>query len=866
VPSEQTNGNGASRIILTDALPPSAPTSFRSAEEFRAATSILLDRAQFMRLAGVTFGTKRDTYEVLGYQRQLTTKDYHDRYARGGIAGAVVDALPKATWRSDVWLEENDNPKNVTAFEKAWDDLDRRLNITSILLRADILSQLSTYSVVLIGSQDGALDQELPRGKPEKLIGLWPFAGGGGPGTQNRGAIATLDGDATIASFEDDPHNPRFGLPRAYNLRRTDINNPDFQKEVHWSRIIHIAEGCLDNDVYGQPCLERVWNLLDDLDKVTGGGSEAHWLRANQGMHLNVDKSMGDMSDSERASLQTQADEYAHQMRRMFRTRGVDINTLGSDVSDFGGNADAILTQIAGAKRIPKRILTGSEMGELASSQDRENWKDQIVGRQNAYAGPYIVRQLADRLIKYGYLPPSETYIVKWSTIQTLTSEERAQGAQKWAAVNRTQGSTVFTTAETRSHWYDFEPLKEDEIELVPPAPPPAPEKEIDGDERFPRAAADPRIRAAAEGTKFSSTQVNLPRVIGEKLLKYALSIPREDLADDGVELQPHVTVKYGIHTNDAAAVRAALGGHPGPVRLALGNLAFFSAPVYDVVYVEVKSADLEDLNKRLADRLEVTDTHPTYVPHATLAYVKPGLGQKYTAYDHNDDLFSGLNASVGSIVFSPAEGEDVEIDLAMRADTEAYDDELVRVLEEAIKVNNTEVIDRIIGVNRMLGGPGSGNFGHEGRPGEVGGSAPSAAAERINEIDRKIMEISSRGGGNSAKEIKARMREIEPLIAEQERLKNELEPTRKEAIAASAKLVKRDDGGYSVQHSGQTIGTLEPVTYTGFKTVHGAQQMRSQEGFNAVYEGNTVASQVGRKQATEAIARAHSDKLKGSR
>ena len=36
--------------------------------------------------------------------------------------------------------------------------------------------------------------------------------------------------------------------------------------------------------------------------------------------------------------------------------------------------------------------------------------------------------------------------------------------------------------------------------------------------------------------------------------------------------------------------------------------------------------------------------------------------------------------------------------------------------------------IGRRKNIRRVLGGPGSGNFGHEGRPGEVGGSAPSGA------------------------------------------------------------------------------------------------------------------------------------------
>ena len=94
-------------------------------------------------------------------------------------------------------------------------------------------------------------------------------------------------------------------------------------------------------------------------------------------------------------------------------------------MANFSNPADAILTQIAGSKAIPKRILTGSEMGELASSQDRDNWKDQINGRQTGYAGPYIVRPLVDRLIKYGYLPtpkkgPRE-YEVRCPQIQVLT-------------------------------------------------------------------------------------------------------------------------------------------------------------------------------------------------------------------------------------------------------------------------------------------------------------------------------------------------------------------------------------------------------------------------------------------------------------
>lgn len=440
--------------------------------EMRAAASDLLNRYQFLRQAGITFNGLRDLYEVLGYSRVLSTADYRDRYERGGISGRIVDVYPNATWRGDMELVEDEDPQTDTEFEQAWKSLATRLKINAYLQRADTLSQLSQYAVLLLGAS-GELNQELPRGRgPDDLVYLQPYAGDGGPGMQTAGGFgmrgsgggATAVGYATamIRSLVTDSKNPRFGLPEFYQLRRTDVGSQDMTMPVHWTRCLHLADGCLDNDVYGRPRLQRVWNLLDDLDKVTGGGSEAFWLRANQATSYNVD-SDAQLSEPEKETLKTQAEEFQHQMRRFILTRKVKVESLGSDVANFANPADAIETQIAGALAMPKRILTGSEMGELASSQDRDNWKDQVNGRQTGYAGPYIVRPLVDRLIQYGYLPSPKkgplAYEVRWPHIQTLTEQEKSAGAKDWASTNQTNGSVVFTDDEIRDKWYGMEPL-----------------------------------------------------------------------------------------------------------------------------------------------------------------------------------------------------------------------------------------------------------------------------------------------------------------------------------------------------------------------------------------------------------------------
>ncbi len=172
----------------------------------------------------------------------------------------------------------------------------------------------------------------------------------------------------------------------------------------------------------------------------------------------------------------------------------------------------------------------------------------------------------------------------------------------------------------------------------------------------------------------FSSTQFNLrdagySRSQGDPLpylAKMATRIPDSDLAADGREADFHITVKYGLHTQDAEDVRRVIEGF-GPVRVKLGKVSLFPAKetdaqrdVYDVVKVDVEGEDIHRLNKIISESLEHTDTHPQYSPHVTLAYVKPGLGSKYT----------GKHPAVGHelifdhLSFSPNEGEPTDIAL----------------------------------------------------------------------------------------------------------------------------------------------------------------------------------------------------------
>jgi 2'-5' RNA ligase len=176
---------------------------------------------------------------------------------------------------------------------------------------------------------------------------------------------------------------------------------------------------------------------------------------------------------------------------------------------------------------------------------------------------------------------------------------------------------------------------------------------------------------------KFSSTQVDLPegtakqvRALGEKL------IPDSELYTDpnddsyGREENPHITVKYGLHDEVPDKVRELLANEP-PATASLGKVSIFPGKgdtPYDVVKADVESPDLHRINKLISDNVKVTDTHPEYKPHVTLAYVKKGEGQKYVG---NNSL-EGQKLTFDGITFSSSNGETVNLPLAGKSATPA--------------------------------------------------------------------------------------------------------------------------------------------------------------------------------------------------
>jgi hypothetical protein len=410
-------------------------------------------RGILSRLWGQSFNGDRDLYLTCGYPRVLTSVDYVEAYLRGGLAARIIDSFPDATWRETPIIKapgEDEDGEFATAVKRLFDDND----VWETMHRLDLLTSLGHYGVMLFGVAGGVpLTQPLDKGR-QRLLYLSPHG----------------ERSAQITKWDDRPDSSRFGKPEQYRLtigtNWVGIGGVEKNVNVHWSRTIHVVERALDDGAIGTPRLERIWNRVMDLDKLLGGSSEVYWQNA-AGLRVWSADADAEWDPKEQADMEAQLEEMQNGLRRDARVRGINASLLAAKPEDPTGHIDKQLDIIAGASGIPKRILIGSERGELSSEQDENNWNGRIDERRNRHAGPKIVVPVVDRFIQFGILPKPAggTYDVEWPDSDSLGEEKRATIAltksQALQAYMSIPGSDQVIPVEEFRGWVGEEPESE---------------------------------------------------------------------------------------------------------------------------------------------------------------------------------------------------------------------------------------------------------------------------------------------------------------------------------------------------------------------------------------------------------------------
>ena len=148
------------------------------------------------------------------------------------------------------------------------------------------------------------------------------------------------------------------------------------------------------------------------------------------------------------------------------------------------------------------------------------------------------------------------------------------------------------------------------------------------------------------------------------EIFKIQDSIDPEDLYTEegdrtyGFENEPHTTLLYGLHSNeipsDQDVIDVCTNVNIGPIKL--HNISFFRNEKYDVLKFDAENENLEKINRKLSEKFPFTTDFPDYHPHATIAYLKPGAGDKYVEKFQEMEL----TADPEMIVYSKPDGEKV--------------------------------------------------------------------------------------------------------------------------------------------------------------------------------------------------------------
>jgi hypothetical protein len=453
---------------------------------FRALLAPLVARLQLGSRLGLTFDGKRDLYAQFGYRRAITFDDYANRYARQDVARIVVSLPAISTWK--VPPQVTDSQGLDGQFSKSWAALNARIGLIAALLQADKISGIGIYGGLFIGYADGKrLEQPVtPFPSPADMTN-WSTP------PQIAYMVPLSEGALQISQIDGNLTSPRYGLPLMYRLTvNANVNamitsfpmgpmaSPSTSAiDVHWTRILHLADDRAESPIIGTPRMQSVFNRLDDLEKIVGGSAETFWLNARKGLHANVDPEMA-LAPADEAQLSDEMEEYEHQLRRIIRTRGVDIKDLGTNVADPSKAFDVCITAISAATRIPKRMLIGSELGQTASEEDRANWGETVQSRQVNYAEPYVLRPLIQALTAFNVLPePQGAVQIIWPPAITMNIFDQARTAGHIAraaasiAEQRKYGVYVMTPQEFREGVLDMPHGVAQQVEYFTPVAPP---------------------------------------------------------------------------------------------------------------------------------------------------------------------------------------------------------------------------------------------------------------------------------------------------------------------------------------------------------------------------------------------------------
>ncbi len=353
-------------------------------------------------------------YGVPSYTFSFDENEFKILFKKNALAQRVISMYPKECWRTMPVVNEGTTPEE-TPFEKAWGELvsDTKLKLLKQFKNADVLMGIGEFGIIYLGLADGE-DPSVPASTSNnKLLYLRSFD----------------QTNVSVLTKETDRKNERYGLPLTYQIRFTNDGdgNQTNTVVVHWTRVIHLAENCIDSPVYGEPRLRAVIEQILNITLILKGSPHMYMRGGFPGYAFEADPDVV-ITESDRTAMKTQIEDYVASLQRFLTLQGVTAKSLDVQIADPDPFIKVQIAAISAHTGIPGRMLSGSEMGHLASTADKMTWEDRVHDRQETELTPDFILPLIDRLQMLGILPPTtDEIVVTWNRVDSASQKERAE-------------------------------------------------------------------------------------------------------------------------------------------------------------------------------------------------------------------------------------------------------------------------------------------------------------------------------------------------------------------------------------------------------------------------------------------------------
>lgn len=366
------------------------------------------------------------------YPERVTFDQYFRMYARNNVAARVIETFPDYSWAAVPFVQDaggegsrfsKDAMSLLLTQYKAQDGV--RQSLLASMKQLDVLGGIGGEALLVFGFDDGGSLKEKVKGTK---------------GTKIAWIKLLHNGQFEVEKREDNEKSPEYGDVTLYRSKAfsfsSDLNFADQiapGRSIHASRCVHFKES--NGLSYGTSRIQKCFNQLLDITKLSGASAEVYWLGAFSGLSVETNPDAS-LSDEAYERMKDDTAKYFDGLARALIFEGASSKLLYPAIVSPKDHFDLQITMISIATGIPRRFLTGAEAAKLASQQDTLNWMERVTNRREMFVGPKVVAPVVQRGIDAGVIakPRDGSFNVLWPRIQSLALNERADASRNMTA------------------------------------------------------------------------------------------------------------------------------------------------------------------------------------------------------------------------------------------------------------------------------------------------------------------------------------------------------------------------------------------------------------------------------------------------